>query len=60
MKEIEIYEYIEKVKPLNHDPDEEKEWQEHYQWVVDNSEIFSEQYVWWCLHQLKVDHRYRK
>jgi len=60
MKESEIREYIDNLEPLRHDPREEDEWQAHYQRVVDNPEMFSEQYVEWNRQQLKVTPRYRK
>ena len=60
MKESELQEYIDNLKPLKHDPAEEEEWQEHYQRVVDNADMFSEQYVEWNRQQLKVEPRYRR
>ena len=50
--------YIDRIKPLRHDPSEEKDWQEHYQWVVDNPDVFSPDYVEWNRRQLKVTPKY--
>ena len=57
---IDMNEYMDNLKPLKHDPIEEEYWQEHYQYVIDNADIFSEAYVEWNRRQIKVSSRYRK
>ena len=56
---IDMEEYMDNLKPLQHDPREEDEWQASYQYVLDNADMFSEQYVEWNRRQLHVTPRYR-